>query len=354
MTARARRWIVAIAASAGFATAHLQAATPLSQIRISPDITVDLGTATLNDEDVGIDNLAGTVTLQSIGPIPPETDLDGYAVRTNGDQLLSFDTTVVLPGGLTAGPADVVRYNGASYVLEFSGAAHGIPSGVRLDAVTVHGTSLLFSFDTTFDAGALHVEKGDLVLWDGAALSAYFNGNAAGVPPGLNLDAADYIDCNDHLLLSFDGSGTIGGVAFGPADVLEYDRVGNWQMAYQGTAQHAGWIGANLDAVHATVDLGPGPPAVFGQTIASDPDKVTIRWPNPVPFKAARGSFTTSASIGSYVVDLLTTGTGASFVDAATPAAGTGYWYLVRPWGCIQTSWQSTLGAEPGRDAALP
>ena len=43
-------------------------------------------------------------------------------------------------------------------------------------------------------------------------------------------------------------------------------------------------------------------------------------------------------------------------IDVCDPshAPGTGYWYLVRRGGCIQSSWQSSLGAEPGRDATLP
>jgi hypothetical protein len=41
------------------------------------------------------------------------------------------------------------------------------------------------------------------------------------------------------------------------------------------------------------------------------------------------------------------------FTDEETPPAGAGFFYLVRP-DCPVGSWQSTLGAEPGRDAALP
>ena len=40
-----------------------------------------------------------------------------------------------------------------------------------------------------------------------------------------------------------------------------------------------------------------------------------------------------------------------SLTDAAVPAAGAGFYYLVAP-DCPGRSYQSTLGAEPGRDAA--
>jgi hypothetical protein len=42
-----------------------------------------------------------------------------------------------------------------------------------------------------------------------------------------------------------------------------------------------------------------------------------------------------------------------SFTDDADPDSGSGFYYLARP-DCLVGSWQSTFGAEPGRDAALP
>ena len=354
MRARSLGWVLVLGAAAWLPTAQPRAATPLVQIRFSPDITVSLDTATVNDEDVGIDNLTGSVTLQSIGAIPAETDLDAYSVRPNGDQLFSFDTTIVLPGGLTARPADVVRLSGGTYSIEFDAAARGVPIGVNVDAVAVYGSSLLLSFDVAVDIGAVHFDKEDLVRFDGVTFSMFFDGSAAGIAPGLDLDAADYLDCNDHLLVSFDGSGVVGGVAFDDEDVLEFDRVATWEMAYDGSVQHAGWSSADLDAVHATVNLGLGPVVPFGQTIQASANKTAIVWPNSVAFRAVRGPFVSSADIGAYSVSFLATGTGTSVSDPATPATGTGYWYLVKRGGCIPSSWQSTLGAEPGRDLAIP
>ena len=330
------------------------AATPLSEVRVSPDTTVTIGTTTADDESVIRDDLAGSVTLVPIGAIPSQADLDAYNVRPNGVQLLSFDTAVTLPGGITAQPGDVVRYDGSGYALEFGAAAAGVPAGVNLDAVAVYGASLLLSFDTAFDVGGLHVEPADLVLFDGAAFGSFFTGAVAGVPAGLNLDAADYLPCNGHLLLSFDGSGVIGGVAFDDEDVLEFDRSSTWEMAYDGSAHDPAWGPADLDAVHAVVNLGSGAPALFGQTVTADPDKTTFRWPSVVSFRAVRGSFTTSTSIAAYAVQKITIGTGNALVEPATPAPGTGFWILVKPGGCTPTSWQSTPGAEPGRDSAIP
>jgi hypothetical protein len=336
------------------AVAGARATTPLLDVRVSTDTTATLDGTTVNDEDVEKDDLAGTVTIVSIGAIPPETDLDAYNVRPNGDQLLSFDTTVTLPGGVVARPADVVRYDGTTYTIEFLAKANGIPDGVNVDAVAVYGSLLLLSFDSAFDVGGLHVEPADLVLFDGTGFSTFFSGASAGVPAGLNVDAADYLACDGHLLLSFDESGTIGGVAFDDEDALEYDRASTWEMAYDGTAHDPNWGPVNLDAIHATVNLGSGTPVTFGQTVTADADKVTFRWSTSVDYRAVRGSFATSTSIGAYAVQSITIATGSTLVDTASPAPGTGFWYLVKPGGCTPTSWQSVLGAEPGRDTAIP
>ena len=42
-----------------------------------------------------------------------------------------------------------------------------------------------------------------------------------------------------------------------------------------------------------------------------------------------------------------------NLTDPSEPISGAGFYYLVRP-DCLVGSWQTTLGAEPGRDAALP
>ncbi|HEX4826212.1 MAG TPA: hypothetical protein VFV19_18070 [Candidatus Polarisedimenticolaceae bacterium] len=324
------------------------AATPLSGVRVSSDTTVTLGSVTANDEDVVSDDLAGNYGLVGVGAIPPETDLDAYAVLPNGDQLLSFDTTVVLSDGHTAHPGDVWRFHAGAYSVEFDAAARGVPPTANLDAVAVRAGSLLLSFDVAIDLGAVHVEPADLVLFDGSGFSLYFNGAAAGVPPGLNLDAADYLPCNGHLLVSFDGSGTIGGVSFDHQDVLEFDGA-TWSLAY-----HPSWGSANLDAVHATVNFGPGTPLPFGQTVSADADKATFRWTTSADFRMVRGPFASASDIGTYTVDGTILGTGTTFIDAATPAPGTGFWYLVKRGGCGPTTWQSALGLEPGRDTAIP
>ena len=102
------------------------------------------------------------------------------------------------------------------------------------------------------------------------------------------------------------------------------------------------------------MDFGAGVPLVFGQTLRVDANKTTFRWPAAVSFRAVRGAFASPQDIGLYAVNHAQSGTGTFFTDTAVPVTGTGAWYLVKRGGCTPTSWQSTLGAEPGRDIAIP
>ena len=345
---------MALAVVGALVPAATLAATPLSAVRVSPDVTVTLGGVTVDDESVARDDLLGGVTLQGIAPVPQSVDLDAYHLLPNGDQLLSFDTTVTLPGGPTVRPADVVRLHAGNYTVEFDASARGVPAGANVDAVAVRGPALVLSFDVAVSLGGVFIEDEDLVLFDGVSFTLFFDGSASGLDPRLDLDAADLLECNDHLLVSFDGSGSLGGVPFDDEDILETDRISSWEIVYDGDARDPSWRAADLDALHGTVNLGPGPPIVFGQTVLADPSKVAFRWTTSVPFRAVRGAFASPGDIGQYAINFAKSGTGNVLPDATVPGTGTGLWYLVKPGGCTATSWQSTLGAEPGRDAAIP
>lgn len=91
-------------------------------------------------------------------------------------------------------------------------------------------------------------------------------------------------------------------------------------------------------------------PAVLGQSIvAAQRDK--FAWITPANIVFARG---TLDEVSSYLTDLVQSFESTdSFSDSMIPSTGTGFYYLVRP-ACAVGSWQSTPGAEPGRDAQLP
>ena len=60
------------------------------------------------------------------------------------------------------------------------------------------------------------------------------------------------------------------------------------------------------------------------------------------------------SDVSSYVVDLMDSiALTNDLTDSSVPASGAGFYYLVRP-DCAVGSWQTSLGAEPGRDLVLP
>ena len=224
------------------------AATGLSSLRYSTDITVNLGGTVVSPDSVANDTLGGAPTLALSG-LPGNVAAYYY---TGSVHWLVFDTTVSLNGGtLTATPQDVVSYNGTTYTRIFTGASSGIPAGAMIDALSsTNGSDFLFSFDTSVTVGSVAAAPEDVVRYSGGTWSSYFVGGAAGVPAGANLDAL-YRLSNGHLLMSFDIAGAVGGVPFGAGDVLEYTAPASWELAYSPAAIYPLWGAANLRGLWA-------------------------------------------------------------------------------------------------------
>jgi hypothetical protein len=240
----------AVIAAIGIALSA-QAQPSITSVSLSPDTTSELSGSTFEDQEVVIDDQLGTVTLVPLGVLPDASDVDAYHVLANGDQLYSLDTTAELGGGLTAGPGDVVRYDGLTDTLEFDASSEGIPDGVIVDAVSVHSSGdLVLSFDTTVELGGLTASDEDAVRFDGASFSLLFDGSSEGVPEGLDLDGMEVRPSAGLLWVSFDGSGSLGGVDFDDEDILEFDPSGPiWSLIYDGSALHAVLAAADVVAV---------------------------------------------------------------------------------------------------------
>ena len=245
-------------------------------VSLSPDTTVALSGSTFEDQEVVGDNQMGSVSLVRLGVLPEASDVNAYHLLPNGDQLYSLDTTAELGGGLTAGPADVIRYDGVTDTLEFDASAEGIPDGVIVDAVSVHSSGdLMLSFDTTVDlGGGVTAQDEDLVRFDGGSTyTVFFDGSAETVPAGLDLDGADYRASDGHLFLSFDGSGSLGGVDFDDEDILEFDSGGpTWTLHYDGSALHAALAAADPRA-GPNASAGVGSARLGGTRQASPPSE---------------------------------------------------------------------------------
>lgn len=225
-------------------------AVTLDAIWVSPDVTIELASVVTADEDVAADNLLGLVMLESLGTLPGDAEVDAFHLESNGDRLFSMNVTTELPGPVVVGRSDVVRYDGSVYTIEFDAGAAGIEAGSNLDAVSRHGSGdLLVSFDTTLQVGSVVADDEDLVRVEGGGVySLHFDGSAEGVDRALDLDGAHFVPFGDQLLLTFDGSGSVGGVVFDDEDILELDGSA-WALTYDGSALHSEWPAADAQAV---------------------------------------------------------------------------------------------------------
>ena len=172
---------------------------------------------------------------------------------------MAFDISVALPGGVTANAGDVVRYDGVTYSVEFDASAEGVPEGVKVDAVTTAvGGNLVLSFNTSVALSGNTFDDEDLVEFDGISFSGLFDGSGEGIVQSLDLDGAHIFESNGNLALSFDTSGTVGGVTFDDEDVLEFTPgAGTWEMAWDTSVERAEWSsGADVDALQLVPEAG--------------------------------------------------------------------------------------------------
>lgn len=222
-----------------------------SAIVLSSDTSVVLGGVAVDDQTAAREALAGGVSLLPLGALPADADLEALAAA-EGDWLLVLDTSAELTGGLIAGPNDVVRFDGTSFVLELNGSTVGLPAGSAIDALArLPSGALLLSFDTTLRLGGTAFDDEDLAEFSAGAFNMFFDGSAGGISPSLDLDAVAYDSAGGRLFLSFDGSGTVpGGLAFDDEDVLELELgTSAWSLAYDGSSQHSLLPAADLDAL---------------------------------------------------------------------------------------------------------
>lgn len=242
-----------IASVVALATGFLMMALPaLTQeiVSASPDVTIEIGGGgtVVSDEDVALDNQLGIVLIEDLGSIPGSTDVIAMGLDLSGARLIAVDVTTSLAGGVVARPGDVVRYDGLAYSIVFDADAAGLPAGVMTDAASIAPSGLLLSFDTTVDlGGGVVAADEDLVLWDGAAFSLRLDGSAAGIPTELDVDAAQDLGGGSYLM-SFDTTGSLGGVVFADEDVLRFDG-SSWTLEFDASVADADWEGADLDAM---------------------------------------------------------------------------------------------------------
>ncbi|MHA7836868.1 MAG: hypothetical protein ACX98W_05340 [bacterium] len=204
----------------------------------------------LTPRDVVTDLGSGPLAASPIPDLPETATV--AAIHVEGSAVLFIPGIAVeLPGPVFATRRDVVRSEAGSFSLELDGAAVGLPVESAIDALARDGSgNLLLSFDRTTALGGLVAADEDLVAFDGASFSLFFDGSAAGVPPGLDLDGADHQAAGDVLRLSFDGAGQIGGIDFAREDLLRFERGSSiWSLELDASLRDPAFAATDLVAV---------------------------------------------------------------------------------------------------------
>src|SRR5262245_31001457 len=140
------------------------AADPLI-LRGSPDIHVDQTFTVLRPGDVAADLEVLLPGLIDLGPLPDGADVIAYAPAGPGSHFFVLGHTLVLPGGVTAGPRDVVRWDGSAYTVELDGAEIGLPDGTVIDAIAFDPATDTpwFSFEAPIDLFGTVLREADVV-----------------------------------------------------------------------------------------------------------------------------------------------------------------------------------------------
>ncbi len=265
----------------GPASAIASGPTALSMICVSPDITVALTSGTVTPQQAQCYSFPSGSAATSFAGIPAGVNVTGFLPVSPTQILLTIDITAALPingtgGTVTVTPHDVASYNPASGffspTLFFAGISNGVPDGTRIDAIGKDGSgNLLLSFDVTISVpksggGTLTVKPADLVSFNGAAYTLVFDSAAAGIPDGMNLDGATMLP-NGDLLMAFDLFGSIDGVDFTPADVLEFNPgESSWVLSLSGAAVDDWPDGSIFHGVYAQAAASPTPTATATAT----------------------------------------------------------------------------------------
>ncbi len=182
----------------------------------------------------------------------PQAGLDGFHSGISGAcpnaTYYSLDTWANVDGLLIVGPADVFRL----YEKVLDGQAAGVPDGVNVDAVSVDPVTcdLVISIDIVATLGGVTYKPDDLIRWNGTSFSLYRTLNF-----GVNIDALHIIS-DTRFLFSIDSDGLVPGLAAQDDDVIESvaGGPGSFQfLAFSPRIFDNSWIASDLVGLSARV-----------------------------------------------------------------------------------------------------
>jgi subtilisin family serine protease len=176
-----------------------------------------------------------------------------------GDSVLYFSLEVAgSVGGVSAANEDIVAFDGAGFSLFFDGSAHGLAS-FTIDGFAVLDDAILFSFtaDGAIPGITGTVDESDVVRFDYAtsAFTMFFDGSDVGLAStGEDVDAVELLP-DGRLLVSVDNLFGVPGVTGNDEDIIAFtgtfgpNTSGTWQMYFDGADVGFNYADEDIDGL---------------------------------------------------------------------------------------------------------
>ena len=225
---------------------------------------------------------AGVYAPAPVLSFPPMTAVDAlHKMDRPGHWLFSVEAPTELPagGGVWFQPEDVIHFDGVNYTLWFDGSVAGVPPGVNVDAAFLTKDDfgfLVLSFDVPTTLGAATYDAADLVLFNGGVFTLYFDASSAGlgVATSDNVTGADESYGNPVLAMDV------------PSDLMPATGPNPFLLGW-----FADWDGTNFNVFDAlgawplasevdALSCQGNPGRVYDRVVYQNP----IRLAKPVPF----------------------------------------------------------------------
>jgi hypothetical protein len=294
---------------------------------LSPDVPTSLGGTTYLPSDV-VRNDAGSYSLTL--SLPTHATVDSLHPMCSGNWLISVEVPTSLDGN-TYDPRDVIEFNpgAGTYALFFDGAAAGIPAGSNVDAAYLNGgdsADLILSFDVPTNIGGDVYMPADLVRYSGGAFSWFFDSTTTtpAVPISTDVTGADLRAA--LTVVSFDVPTNLDGSVYVPGELVSWDGT-----AFASYYLDSTWpISSRLAAFAFPADPGRVPLQTLRLRKSVTPGNIALSW-SASTSAGAEDYGVYEGRIGTwYSHASLTCSTGGALSADVTPGTGNRY-YLVVP-----------------------
>ena len=163
---------------------------------------------------------------------------------------------------------DTTTVGDGSYTLEAIATDTAGQTSTDSVLVTVNNVDdpvkLYFAVGTTAAIGGLSVARDDIVAWDGASFSIFFDGSDVGLTDQfgtLTIDALDVISPNEILLSFAEAGGILGFGSFDDSDIVKFtatslgqNTAGSWSFYFDGSDVGLTQSGEDIDAIELLPD----------------------------------------------------------------------------------------------------